>query len=67
MTCVRRWTRKIIKLSNQSAKALLEKWFWQKIVLLLVTQEINDTLSAVKIISKTHIKKKPFLQKYIDQ
>jgi serine/threonine protein kinase len=29
--------------------------------------ESTDMLYAVKIISKMHIKKKPFLQKYIDQ
>ena len=29
--------------------------------------ESTDVLYAVKIISKLHIKKKPFLQKYIDQ
>jgi serine/threonine protein kinase len=29
--------------------------------------ESTDAMYAVKIISKTHIKKKPFLQKYIDQ
>lgn len=29
--------------------------------------ETTDQLYAVKIISKMHIKKKPFLQKYIDQ
>lgn len=27
----------------------------------------NEAYYAVKIISKQHIKKKPFLQKYIDQ
>ena len=30
-------------------------------------EENNDKLYAVKIISKMHIKKKPYLQKYIDQ
>lgn len=29
--------------------------------------ENSDIQYAVKIISKTHLKKKPFLQKYIDQ
>lgn len=29
--------------------------------------ESTDVYYAVKIISKMHIKKKPFLQKYIDQ
>lgn len=29
--------------------------------------ENSDQQFAVKIISKTHLKKKPFLQKYIDQ
>jgi serine/threonine protein kinase len=30
-------------------------------------EENDEHLCAVKIISKTHIKKKPYLQKYIDQ
>ncbi len=32
-----------------------------------INLEQTDVLYAVKIISKLHIKKKPFLQKYIDQ
>ena len=33
----------------------------------LSMSESTDVLYAVKIISKSHVKKKPFLQKYIDQ
>ncbi len=33
----------------------------------VITIESSDIYYAVKIISKMHIKKKPFLQKYIDQ
>jgi len=38
----------------------------RKIVISSYKIEKNE-LYAVKIISKTHLKKKPFLQKYIDQ
>jgi len=54
------YNKKITKLSNQSVKELLDKSFLPEIVFFISYIE-KDELYAVKIISKTHLKKKPFL------
>jgi hypothetical protein len=49
------------------AKGPLAKWSSAKIVITPLRLEKTDKFSAVKIINKLQLKKKPFLKKYIDQ
>ncbi len=56
-----------MKLLNLLEKGLLEKSFLPGIVRIYFIIEHDDKAYAIKTISKLQIKKKPFLQKYIDQ
>lgn len=56
-----------MKLSNRLGRELLVKSYWQRIVDHYFIVEKTDKYSAIKIINKIQLKKKPFLKKYIDQ
>jgi hypothetical protein len=52
---------------NLSEKVPLDKFFLQKAVKFYPNSELSNEQYAVKVINKAQLKKKPFLQKYIDQ
>lgn len=56
-----------MKLSNPLVRELLVRSYWQRTVNNFLIVEKTDKYSAIKIINKIQLKKKPFLKKYIDQ
>lgn len=56
-----------MKLSNPLVRELLDRSYWQRTVNNFLIVEKTDKYSAIKIINKIQLKKKPFLKKYIDQ
>lgn len=56
-----------MKLSNPLVRELLVRSYWQRTVKNFLILEKTDKYSAIKIINKIQLKKKPFLKKYIDQ
>lgn len=52
---------------NLLVRVLSVRWFWQRTVFFCIKIEKTDKYSAIKIINKMQLKKKPFLKKYIDQ
>ncbi len=67
MICEKHYKNEDIKWWNQSERAHLVKCFSLERVSYDFMSESGDQMFAVKVITKALVKKKPFLQKYIDQ